>query len=191
MAAPVRDIPPYAQRDERRPKGEELHVGVILVVVVAGLMDIERRPAHVVAVGVQNGNVDVVNGVAAVLLIQRIRRRGVAALMHPFRRAAVPGEVLLRGPVQRAQVPRALLVGGRCDEGVVVVVEEDGVAGDVGDGPVERVGQFAVKGGESVALGVAARGEVAGFGGVGAAGADAGADVAAVAVIHVEDEACW
>ena len=68
----------------------------------------------------------------------------------------------------------------------MVGVEEDGVAGDVGDGPVERVGQFAVKGGEFVALGVAARGEVAGFG-----GAEAGADVAAVAVVHVEDEPCW
>ena len=191
MAAPVREVPPYAQRDEGRPKGEELHVGVVFVAVVFGLRDIERRPAHVVALGVQDGDGDVVKGVPAVLLVQRIRRRGVAALVHAFRRGAVPGEVLLRGPVPRAQVPRALLVGGRCDEGVVVVVEEHGVAAVVGDGPVEWVGQFAVKGGESVALGVAARGEVAGSGGVGAAGADAGADVAAVAVVHVEDEACW
>ena len=191
MAAPVREVPPYAQRDEGRPKGEELHVGVVFVAIVFGLLDIERRPAHVVALGVQNGDGDVVKGVPAVLLVQRIRRRGVAALVHAFRRGAVPGEVLLRGPVQSAQVPRALLVGGRSDEGVVVVVEEDGVAAVVGDGPVEGVGQFAVKGGESVALGVAARGEVAGFRGVGAAGADAGADVAAVAVVHVEDEACW
>ena len=191
MAAPVREVPPNAQRDEGRPKGEELHVGVVFVAVALGLRDIERRPAHVVAFGVQNGDGDVVKGVPAVLLVQRVRRRGVAALVHAFRCGAVPGEVLLRGPVQSAQVPRALLVGGRSDEGVVVVVEEDGVAAVVGDGPVEGVGQFAVKGGESVALGVAARGEVAGLGGVGAAGADAGADVAAVAVVHVEDEACW
>ena len=191
MAAPVREVPPYAQRDEGRPKGEELHVGVVFVAVVAGLGDVERRPADVVALGVQDGDGDVVKGVAAVLFVQRVRRRGVAALVHAVRRGAVPGEVLLRGPVQGAQVPRALLVVGGSGEGVVVVVVEDGVAGVVGDGPVERVGQFAVKGGEFVALGVAARGEVAGLGGVGAAGADAGADVAAVAVVHVEDEACW
>ena len=156
MAAPVRQVPPNAQRDEGRPKGEELHVGVIFVAVVAGLLDVERRPAHVVAVGVQNGDVDVVKGVAAVLFVQRIRRRGVAALVHAFRRGAVPGEVVLRGSVQRAQVPRALLVLRGCDGGVVVVVEEDGVPAVVGDGPVEGVGQFAVKGGESVTLGVAA-----------------------------------
>ena len=129
--------------------------------------------------------------IATVLLVQRERSRRSAALMHALGRAAVPREVLPLRPVQRAQIPRPLLVGRGRDIGAVVVVEEDGIAGDVGDGPVERVGELAVEGGESVALGVPAAGEVARMGGVGAAGAGAGADVAAVAIVYAEDEAGW
>ena len=191
MPTAIRDIPPYAQGNQRRPKGEKLHVFVVLVIIISGLIYIERRPTDVVAVGAQNVDLHVINGVATVLLVQGIRSRGVAVLMHALGRAAVPGEVLLLRPIQGAQVPRALLVGCRCDVGVVVVVEEDCVAGNVCDGPVERVRQFAVEGCEFVALWVAACGEVARFGCVGATGTDARAEVAAVVIVHIEDESCW
>ena len=71
----------------------------------------------------------------------------------------------------------------------MVVPVEDGVAGDVGNSPVERVGQLAVEGREPVALGVVAGGEVARVGRVAAVGAGAGAEVPVVAVVHAEDEA--
>lgn len=160
MTTTVRDIPPDEQGDQRGPKREELHVLVVLVVVVTGLVHVEGRPANVVAIGVQNVDVDVVNGVAAVLLVQGKRRRGVAALVHALGCAAVPGEVLLLRPVQGTQVPRASLVDGGCDVRAVIVVVEDCVAGNIGDGPAERVRQFAVEGGEFVALWVAAGVEV-------------------------------
>lgn len=156
MPPTVREIPPDAQRDQRRPEGEVLHVRVVLIVVVLRLLHVQRRAPDAVVLRVQNVDRDVVQGVAAVLLVLRVGRRGGAVLVHALGCAAVPGEVLLVLPVVEAQLPRALLVGGGCDIGAVVVVVEVGSAvGSVGDGPVEGVRQFAVEGGEGVALWVA------------------------------------
>lgn len=85
-------------------------------------------------------------GVGAVLLIERERSRSRAALMHALGCAAIPGEVLQLRPVEVGQIPGAFLAVCGCHRCAVVVVVEDGVALAIGDGPVERVREFAVEG---------------------------------------------
>ena len=74
----------------------------------------------------------------------------------------------------------------------MVIVVENGLASIlasiISDGPTERVRQFAIEGCKFVARWVAAGFEVTRVGRIVAFGAGARADVAAVVVVHAEDE---